>query len=872
MTKRLVIIDGKSVFYRGYYAMPNLSTKDGTPTGGVYGFAVMALEVVKQLKPNYVCVAWDKAKTNIRSRRELYPAYKGNRKPAPPDFYEQIPVLHDLLNALEWPLYELDDYEADDLMGAFAKQAGEQGIESYLVTSDLDVLQLVNEHTHIYTLKKGLSHIEHFDVAAFEAKYGVNAQQWVDVKALKGDSSDNIPGVAGIGEKTALELIKQYETLDGVYAHLDDVKPAVKAKLEASKDMAYLSKQLVTLMVDAPLKIDFDKSRLSDGVTPEFAAILRRLEFSNLLRKVEAQLPKQEVAQAEAPGSEIANAAIVPFESLDLIAGSSRMVATNEQKSALWVSEDPTKVAVVSLDGTNPFGAEQQTLFGESENTSNEPYSQLSAEIITAVANGSLIGHDLKDVLKTLYAHDVTYEGEVLHDTKIGAFLLDSLQRSRTLSDLLEKTIDMSDPAIVLPAMWQAYEDQKLQLDELPELTKLAREMEFPMIQLLAKIENRGIRLDSAFLNEMSEKFAQRIHEFEQKIYELAGEEFTIGSPQQLSRILFDVLGLPTQGIKKGKTGYSTGASELDKLRGLHPLVNLITQWREYTKLKSTYIDALPKLVDDQGKLHTTYALDVAATGRLSSHDPNLQNIPIRSEIGQAIRSAFIPADGNVFVSADYSQFELRLAAVMADDKDLVESFNKDEDIHTKTASEVYGIPLEKVDKDMRRNAKVINFGILYGMSPHGLSIATGMTRDEAKAFIDRYFELRHAIRAYMDRTVELGLRDGYVQTIFGRRRPTPDLKSSNFAVREAAKRAAINMPIQGTEADLMKLAMLKVEEKLEGLGEQLLQVHDSILVECPKENAKKVATILRETMENIHSLPVKLKVDVSTGNDWGDL
>lgn len=872
MTKRLVIIDGKSVFYRGYYAMPNLSTKDGTPTGGVYGFAVMALEVVRQLKPNYVCVAWDKSKTNIRSRREIYPEYKANRKPAPPDFYEQIPILHDLLDSLGWPLYELDDYEADDLMGAFAKQASEQGIESYLVTSDLDVLQLVNEHTHIYTLKKGLSHIEHFDVAAFEAKYGVSAHQWVDVKALKGDSSDNIPGVAGVGEKTALQLIKDYHTLDGVYEHLDDLKPALKAKLEKDKDMAYLSKKLVTLMVDAPMQIDLSCCELKNGVTPEFAAMLRKLEFSNLLRKVEAQVPKEELLEAEAPGEEMMEAKIVPMTELALKVGASRVLATNETRTALWVSSDTDHVAVVSLDGTNPFGAAQQTLFGDTEGESDAPYSQLNKEIIETIANGPLIGHDIKDVLKTLYAHDVAYTGEILHDTKIGAFLLDSLQRSRTLSDLLEKPIDMSNAGQVAAAIWQTYDDQIVQFNELPELTKLAKEIEFPMIQLLAKIEHRGILLNSESLHEMSRQFDVRIKEFEQKIYELAGEEFNIGSPMQLGRILFEVLGLPTQGIKKGKTGYSTGASELDKLRGLHPIINLITYWREYTKLKSTYIDALPKLVDQNGKLHTTFALDVAATGRLSSHDPNLQNIPTRTEIGQAIRSAFVPAPGHVFVSADYSQFELRLAAVMANDQDLIDSFNKDEDIHTKTAAEVLGIPMEKVDKTMRRNAKVINFGVLYGMSPHGLSIATGMTRDEAKAFIDRYFELRKPIRDYMDKIIEDAKKDGYVQTIFGRRRPTPDLNSSNFVVREGAKRAAINMPIQGTEADLMKMAMLKVEKELEGLGKQILQVHDSILVECPKENAEKVAHILKETMETIYELPVKLKVDVSTGDNWGEL
>jgi DNA polymerase-1 len=372
----------------------------------------------------------------------------------------------------------------------------------------------------------------------------------------------------------------------------------------------------------------------------------------------------------------------------------------------------------------------------------------------------------------------------------------------------------------------------------------------------------------------MSMSFAETIATIEQDIYKHAGQEFNIASPSQLAMILFEKIQLPTRGIKKGKTGYSTGASELDKLRGLHPVIDLITKYREYTKLKSTYIDALPKLVDLDNRLHTTYALDVAATGRLSSHDPNLQNIPTRTEMGRAIRTAFVPAEGNVFVSADYSQFELRLAAVMANDQKLIQDFNSDIDIHVATAAEVYGVPVEQVTKDMRRHAKTVNFGVLYGMSPHGLSIATGMTRDQAKEFIDKYFLLRAPIRVYMDTVVHNALRDGYVATIFGRRRPTPDLKSSNFIVREAAKRAAINMPIQGTEADLMKLAMLAVEQKLQtqNLGEQILQIHDSIVVECPAENAEKVADILHDTMEHIHDLPVKLVVDVSTGKNWGEL
>ncbi|HSX28564.1 MAG TPA: DNA polymerase I [Candidatus Saccharimonadales bacterium] len=857
MTKRLVIIDGKSVFYRGYYAMPNLTTKDGTPTGGVYGFATMALEIVKKLKPDYVCVAWDKSGTNIRARLKLYPQYKAGRKPTPPDFKAQVPILHELLDALEWPFYELDDYEADDIMGAFAKQAGAVGVESYLVTSDLDVLQLINSHTHIYTLKKGLTNIELFHEEYFKEKYGVGAHQWVDVKALKGDASDNIPGVAGVGEKTALDLIKKYETLDGVYAHLDYLKPALKTKLQEHKDMAYLSKQLVTLLVDAPITLDMDKAKLKDGVTPEFVAFLRKYEFRTLLRQAEAQLFRE---QAEHPEETPAQPALpaahmVDFDPAMLSAGQPRIIAMNPDATELWVSSDGTHVAALPL-----------VVEGRS---ADEVAKSLPIELL---ANGPMVGHSLKPLLRVLLANAVGWPGTIGHDTRIGAFLLNSLQRALDLSDLLEQPVDMENAGQTIAAIWQVYQDQLAQFKELPELYKLAREVEFPNIQLLAIIEHRGIHLDSAYLQAMSEQLAERITEFEQKIYELAGQEFNISSPSQLGTILFEKMGLPTKGIKRGKTGYSTGVNELDKLRGLSPIINLITVYREYTKLKNTYVDTLPKQVDAEGKLHTTFTLDVAATGRLSSINPNLQNIPTRSEVGQAIREAFVPAEGNVFVSADYSQFELRLAAAIADDKELVETFNKGEDVHAVTAAEVYGVPLEAVTKDQRRNAKVVNFGILYGMSAHGLQIATGMNRDEAQAFIDAYFALRPQIRRYMDQTIEQALKDGYVQTIFGRRRPTPDLKSSNFIVREAAKRAAINMPIQGTEADLMKMAMLRVEEALDGLGEQILQIHDSILVETPKANAEKVATLLKETMENIHKLPVKLAVEVTTGTNWGEL
>lgn len=848
MPKRLVIIDGKSVFYRGYYAMPNLSTKDGTPTGGVYGFAVLALEVVKRLKPDYVCVAWDKSKTNIRSRLALYPQYKAGRKPPPPDFYEQIPVLHELLESLHWPLYEADDYEADDLMGAFAKQAGQKGIESYLVTSDLDVLQLVNAHTHIFTLKKGLTNIELFNEASFREKYGVDAHQWVDVKALKGDSSDNIPGVAGIGEKTALDLIAQYQTLDGVYDNIDLLKPAIKTKLEKDKDMAYLSQKLVTLMVDAPIHIDLDKAKVQNSIPPEFVAMLRKLEFRALLRQVESQLSQEEISAAESAAEELPAIASITFDQLQLQADQPRLLSLNPEATELWVSTTPENYATIAFE-------------------------EITQDLIQRLADGPLIGHDLKTTFRGLLARNLQWPGRVHHDTRIGAFLLNSLERSRELSDLLGQTIDTDNGDQVVAAIWKLYADQRQQFEQLPSIAKLAEDIEFPTINLLAIIEHRGILLDSEYLAKMSQDFEQKIGILERNIYAHAGKEFNIGSPTQLATILFGELQLPTAGVKKGKTGYSTGANELAKLRALHPIIDLITQYREYTKLKSTYIDSLPKLVDSNGKLHTTYAMDVAATGRLSSHDPNLQNIPTRTELGQAIRTAFVPAEGNVFISADYSQFELRLAAVMAGDQELIEDFNQDVDIHTKTAAEVYGVPMDQVNKDMRRHAKVVNFGILYGMSPHGLSIAANMTVAEAKVFIDRYFELRKPVREYIDTTIKNALRDGYVETMFGRRRPTPDLKSSNFVVREAAKRVAANMPIQGTEADLMKIAMLEVEKKLDGLGLQLLQIHDSILVEAPQENVDKVAALLKESMEQVHpTLGVKLKVDVKTGLNWGEI
>ncbi len=843
--KRLAVIDGKSVFYRGYYSMPGLSTKDGTPTGGVFGFASLAIELIKKLEPDYVAVAWDKAKTNIRKRTEIYPEYKSGRKPAPPDFYEQIPILHELLDAFGWPLYECDDYEADDIMGTFAVEAAEKNIETCLLTSDLDALQLISPHTKVYALKNGLSNIEEFDVAYFENKYGINVHQFLDLKSLKGDSSDNLPGVPGIGEKTGIQLLQEYGTLDGIYEHLDDIKPSVANKLRAGKELAYISKEVGRIWTDAPVKLDWGVADVNDTDLPKVAAILEKLEFHSLVKR----LPKH--MQDEHAGHALA---------VDKL-------STSDMTEKPW-----PKQLMLSGPAVVDLVDDELWLAVNRDEVYHMPLSKIDKSVWKALELTTVIAYDVKQFYHDLAARGI--EGihfAQIHDVRQAAFLIDPLRRDRSLGGLIGGTLETRIEH--MEALWQVYDWQCEAFKELPRVADIAQRFDFPLIHTLFLVEHRGIKIDKKFLAKMSDELGEEHAKLEQSMYAMAGHEFNIGSPAQLSEVLFVDLALPTTGVKKGKTGYSTGQKELDKLRGQHPIIELIERTRELAKLKNTYVDTLPLVTDTHDRIHTTFNQDVAATGRLSSTDPNLQNIPVRTELGRRIREAFIPEKGNVLVGADYSQFELRLAAVLADDKELINDFNGDVDIHTKTAALVYGIPMDDVTKGQRRDAKVINFGVLYGMSPHGLSVATGMNLAEAKKYIDQYFELRAPIRAYIDATLQQAKTEGYVETYYGRRRPTPDVNSSNFMVREAANRQAANMPIQGTEADLMKLAMIKIEERLDGLGEQILQVHDSVLVECPKKNADKVAEILRETMESIApELPVKLKVDVGIGKNWGEL
>ncbi len=879
--KRLVVIDGKSVFYRGYYAMPNLSTPEGTPTGGVYGFSMMALEIVKKMDPDYVCVAWDKAKTNIRRRRELYPEYKANRKPAPPDFYVQIPLLREVLRAFSWPLYEIDDHEADDIMGTFAAQASAKDIETVLITSDKDVLQLAADDVTIAILKKGLTNVENFDKQYLKKTMNMTPAEFIDYKSLRGDPSDNLPGVAGVGEKTAVTLIQDYGSMDNVYEHLNDIKPTLRAKLEKDKEMAYLTKKLVILDKNVPLKLDFEAAAIENLSPGEVKKVFKKFNFKTLLR----QLPESmsQGAQEETPSSD------------DDLGSLMKTTVIRDKKSLNTLQFSVGKYLVVHSISKDKAGLDISSVI-VSPNTKEtilfEIGKELSVDSVTTklkrhleARNVEVIGHDLKRFIKSFERYSVVV-GPVGHDTKVAAFLINSLQKEQTLGTLASNELGyMGSDLDSLPpeevenkaprisaVLWALFSLQVNKLETMPKVAQLAKNVEWPVISVLAKMENTGVLLDTKYLKKMSTELGGLLSDIEQSIYGHAEKEFNIASPKQLGGILFEDLKLPTTGVKTTKTGYSTAASELAKLFDKHPIIKHILKYRELSKLKSTYVDALPKQVDDNSRLHTTFSLTTAATGRLSSYDPNLQNIPVRGETGRKIRTAFIAGKGNVFVTADYSQFELRIAAVLAGDKDMIKAFNEDVDIHVQTAAHMYGIDEAKVTKQQRYSAKAVNFGVMYGQGVHGLSAGTGMDFQEAKDFIDRYFELRSDLKRYLDGLREQAKTEGYVETLLGRRRPTPDVNSSNFVVREAAKRAAINMPIQGTAADIMKIAMINADKVLDNDCNILLQIHDSMIVECPKAKAQKVTKQIRKIMEDAHKLDVKLKVDTAVGKNWGEI
>ena len=795
--KRLVLIDGKSVFYRGYYAMGNLSLPDGTPTGGVYGFAAIAMEIVKKLDPTKVVVAWD-SKTSVTKRRAIYPEYKAGRIKPGDDFYAQIPLLEGLIHDLGWSFVEIDNYEADDIIGTLSREADEAlDYETYIISSDLDMLQIVDENTFMWRILKGFSNIEEINVREVEEKYGILKSQFLDLKALKGDSSDNIPGVPGIGEKTAVKLLNEYGDLDNIYNNIDKITGSTRTKLEVGKDSAYMSKTLAKIMFDAPIKLnkipDFHFNH------DQVVAGLKKLEFNSLIRKIDSGAQKTSLSRG----------------------------------SGGWQAEDERAAPVATGGGDAP----------------RESDSFLGPNIIGWDIKSLM--HSSKDIAKKIL------NGAKFWDLGQAKFLLNPLSRE--------------DPSLVVPE--EEYEKQLSELKKYPKLLNVLKEFDLPLIPVLYKMEEKGMLIDRTYFSNLNREYTAEVKKLEQEVCRLAGKDFNLNSPIQLSEILFTDLGLPTKGIKKTTRGFSTGAKELDKLKNLHPIIPKIIEYREAAKLLSTYIIPMPDLADKEGRIHTTFTQNVTATGRLSSQNPNLQNIPVRTEAGKRIRTGFIASDGKVLVSADYSQFELRLAAILAGDENLIKDFNDGVDIHTKTASEAFKVPFNEVTKDQRRAAKVINFGILYGMSVKGLAEAAKMPIYEAKNFIDNYFKLRAPIKFYLEKILKQAKDEGYVETYFGRRRPTPDVKSPNFVIREAAKRAAENMPIQGTEADLMKRAMIEVDKVLPEGAELIMQVHDSLIVECDENQATKVAEILKEKMEAVApELKIKLAVDISIGKNWGEL
>jgi DNA polymerase-1 len=837
----LVAIDGKSIFYRGYYGLPGLRLKDGTPTGGVYGFASMILDSIKRFNPDYVVIAWDKSKTNIRRRLELYPQYKANRSPMPEEMRQQIPLVKELADAFSWPFFELDDYEADDILGAVAEKAfAQNGTHSILVTSDQDVYQLINDYTVVASPKKGITNMHIYDLETFVDEYGINPEQLIDLKALMGDSSDNIPGVKGVGRKTALNLIEKYNNLENIYQNINDISGSVGEKLRNDREMAFLSKKLVTLDTKVPIKLDLSEANINMVDGAAVSDILDKLEFRSLRKLIpeswkDIRQNELEIESDQSPKSdllEINANSYVESDSVIVVPFIDKIIVSKESKSYSILSKEEFNDLVKSNPKIQLITSQYRDFYSLTD-------YNLNTNIV----------HDLYQVQYLINPADASIFSEILKDTA------------------------NKSPSELVDYCWKIYQKQQGEVSNLPKIKNLISKIEIPIMKVLAKMEKIGIGFDKSYIKDFSEELSYMISDEEQEIYGLCDKQFNINSPIQLAEVLYSDLDLPTQYIKKTKSGFSTSHSELLKIEQLHPVIAHIISYRELAKLKNTYVDTLPDQVKDDGRIHGKFDLDVAATGRLSSRDPNLQNIPVKTDLGRRIRTAFVARPGFVFLNADYSQFELRIVAALAKERHMIDAFNKDIDIHSQTAAEIFGVSLNEVTKQQRYSAKAVNFGVLYGQGPHGLSQATKMNMAEAKKFIDRYFEIMPNIKKYIEELKAMANNLGYVETLFGRRKLTPDVHSSNFIAREAAYRAAVNMPIQGTAADLTKLAMIRVNDTLPKDASIILQVHDSIMIECREADGDFIGASIKKIMESIcPELGVKLTVDLAVGKNWGDI
>ena len=873
MSKKIVLIDGHSILNRAFFGVPPLTNSEGLHTNAVYGFLNIMFKILDEEKPDYLTVAFDRSEPTFR--HQMFDAYKGTRKPMAQELREQVPVMKEVLQAMGIKIVEMPGYEADDLLGTIAGMAEVQGMDVSIISGDRDLLQLATEKVKIRIpkTKRTGTEIEDYYAAEVVERYQVTPKEFIDVKALMGDSSDNIPGVPGIGEKTATNLIVAYKSIENAYAHLEEITPKrAKTNLEEHYDMAQMSKTLATIEVHVPIEFDMEAAKLTDLYTPEAYVYMKRLEFKNMLTRFSDDMSQNDLEKY-----------FHVYHELDEIQN--------------FFDGFSAKEAAVS------FFEEAGTVYGLAVAKSNQNVVYLTCggfvtegyleEQVQKLCDGldTLITPDLKGLLK----HVRVPETKNCIDTTIAAYLLNPLKNEYTYDDLardilglmvpskldllgklkIKKAAEEKPEALELMVCYEAYtciaaKNQLLEQLEDHGMKKLYDEIEMPLVYVLADMEKEGVRAEKAELEAYGAQLTGRILELETSIYEKAGETFNINSPKQLGVILFEKLQMPNG--KKTKTGYSTAADVLERLAPDYPIVSEILEYRQLTKLKSTYADGLALCIAPDGRIHSTFNQTITATGRISSTEPNLQNIPIRMELGRLIRKVFVPKEGYVFIDADYSQIELRVLAHMSGDQNLIAAYQHAEDIHRITASQVFHTPLEEVTDLQRRNAKAVNFGIVYGISSFGLSQDLSITRKEAEGYIASYFETYPGIKIFLDRLVTDAKEKGYAETMFGRRRPVPELASSNFMQRSFGERIAMNSPIQGTAADIIKIAMIRVKQRLE--REQLkskliLQVHDELLIEAAADEEEYVKTLLAEEMRHAADLAVTLEVDVKSGRNW---
>ena len=886
--KKLMVLDGNSIVNRAFYGVSqNLTTREGQPTNAIFGFLNILNKLLDDTAPDALCVTFDRSAPTFRHL--AYDQYKANRKGMPEELASQMPILKDVLRALNIPMYELDGWEADDLLGTIARLDQEAGWATAIVTGDKDALQLVTEATTVKLVSTRMGRTTTRDVTPDSSReeYGFDPIHMIDLKALMGDSSDNYPGVKGVGEKTAMALIQLYHSIDCIYERLPDIeaKPAVIRKLTEGEADARLSYGLAVIRRDAPMGFDPADAKRRPFNESALYQLLLNLEFTKLIDKLKLT-PGPTAAQSAQEPEEV-QVTVVPILTA---AGFEAALPKWEGADCAAVLPLPGLAGVaVSLSGD---GGKRAYLYDVRAAAYQGDYHALLSALFGPRVKKA--AHGVKELCRALLDEGIDPEGFVF-DTELAAYLLDptagSYEIRRLAASYFKKEVEQSaaykeetafsllDDGLKAQTAW--YEDVawieafyglfKPKLEELGLMSVLMG-IELPLCPVLARMEKTGVLVDGHALADFGRQLQLGIDILMQDIYSLAGEEFNILSPKQLGHILFDKLGLPP--VKKTKTGYSTNADVMEKLRSKHPIVGKVLDYRQLTKLKSTYVDGLEKVIPADGRIHTSFQNTVTATGRLSSTEPNLQNIPVRTPSGAEMRKMFTAPKGKVLVDADYSQIELRLLAHMSGDSAMIDGFNSGVDIHTVTASQVFGLPQDQVPPELRRAAKAVNFGIVYGISAFSLSDDIHVSVAQAKEYMEKYFEHYSGVRAYMNRVVEQGREDGYVSTMYGRRRWLPELKSSNFNTRSFGERVALNMPIQGTAADIIKLAMIRVDSRLrsEGLEARLvLQVHDELIVECPEEEAEQVKALLQEEMEGVAALSVPLVADAKAGRTWAE-